>query len=340
MFYIFGGNGFVGRYLANELAGQNKETTVIDLHDSLDSRIDGKVSYIKADIRNLEEMRSILFSEADTVINLAANQYHTKVPKNRHEYFFNTNTVGTKNILTAMTEKGCKKLIQFTTDMTYGKPQYLPVDIKHPQNPFGPYGESKKACEEICRDFRNNSRLSGGGKYLYLPTSNDKWSWQTWNSREVIQTDRYEPSSSDNREWKKPLSDDFRIRLCFCYYGGHRKRCSKQGIQSRIYGKSKYNDTSQSCDKNGSFSFICNSYARKTRKTCFEVFRQHRSYHHVPGTVHDCRRGIHSRYFGDSERFGMESEIQRRGHANPGIQNVQGGKFLTVHLALQFRSVA
>lgn len=163
MFYIFGGNGFVGRYLANELAGQNKETTVIDLHDSLDSRIDGKVSYIKADIRNLEEMRSILFSEADTVINLAANQYHTKVPKNRHEYFFNTNTVGTKNILTAMTEKGCKKLIQFTTDMTYGKPQYLPVDIKHPQNPFGPYGESKKACEEICRDFRNTSLLSGGG---------------------------------------------------------------------------------------------------------------------------------------------------------------------------------
>ena len=30
-------------------------------------------------------------------------------------------------------------------DRTYGKPQYLPVDIKHPQNPFGPYGQSKKA---------------------------------------------------------------------------------------------------------------------------------------------------------------------------------------------------
>ena len=154
MFYILGGNGFVGRYLAIELSKQNKETAVIDLHDALDSRIPENVKYIKADIRNLSELEAIDFAENDILINLAANQYHTKVPKNRHAYFFNTNTVGTKNILTVMEEKGCKKLIQFTTDMTYGKPQYLPVDINHPQNPFGPYGESKKACEDICREFR------------------------------------------------------------------------------------------------------------------------------------------------------------------------------------------
>ena len=160
MFYIFGGNGFVGRYLAIELAKQEKEVTVIDLQDSLDSRIPETVKYLKADIRNLSELHAIPFVENDVVINLAANQYHTKVPRNRHDYFFNTNTVGTKNILTAMSEKGCKKLIQFTTDMTYGKPQYLPVDINHPQNPFGPYGESKKACEELCREFRNST---GGG---------------------------------------------------------------------------------------------------------------------------------------------------------------------------------
>ncbi len=154
MFYIFGGNGFVGRYLAIELARKNKETTIIDLQDTLDSRITDNIKYIKADIRNITDLQAIPFSNNDILINLAANQYHTKVPKNRHDYFFNTNTVGTNNILTVMEEKGCKKLIQFTTDMTYGKPQYLPVDINHPQNPFGPYGESKKACEDICREYR------------------------------------------------------------------------------------------------------------------------------------------------------------------------------------------
>ena len=90
----------------------------------------------------------------DIVINMAANQYHTKVPRNREDYFFSTNYMGTKNVLEVMEEKKCKRYIMFTTDMTYGKPQYLPIDIKHPQVPFGPYGQSKKACEEICREYR------------------------------------------------------------------------------------------------------------------------------------------------------------------------------------------
>lgn len=154
MFYIFGGNGFVGRYLSIELSKQDKNVTVVDIQESLNSIIPKNVKYIKADIRNISEIRKIPFSSIDTVINLAANQYHTKVPKDRHDYFFDTNTAGAKNILTAMKEKACRKLIQFTTDMTYGKPQYLPVDTRHPQNPFGPYGESKKACEQICREFR------------------------------------------------------------------------------------------------------------------------------------------------------------------------------------------
>lgn len=47
-----------------------------------------------------------------------------------------------------MEEKNCMRYLMFTTDMTYGKPQYLPVDIKHPQNPFGPYGQSKKRVKK------------------------------------------------------------------------------------------------------------------------------------------------------------------------------------------------
>ncbi len=89
------------------------------------------------------------------VINLAANQYHTRVPRNAEEYFFSVNTTGTANLLEAVYEKGCRHFLQFTTDMTYGKPKYLPVDTHHPQEPFGPYGASKKAAEEICRKYRD-----------------------------------------------------------------------------------------------------------------------------------------------------------------------------------------
>lgn len=154
MIYIFGGNGFVGRYLANELVRLNQDVAVCDLHDTLDKRISEQVRYLKCDIRIAKDIEAIPFTADDLVINLAANQYHNKVPKNRHDYFFNTNTIGTKNLLETIFLKGVRNYIMFTTDMTYGKPQYLPIDVNHPQNPFGPYGQSKKACEEICRNFR------------------------------------------------------------------------------------------------------------------------------------------------------------------------------------------
>lgn len=154
MIYIFGGNGFVGRYLANALIENDNEVTVLDLHDELEKSISKKVFYIKCDIRELNQIEALPFKADDLIINLAANQYHNKVPKNRHDFFFNINTVGTENILKVALQKGVKQYIMFTTDMTYGKPQYLPVNINHPQNPFGPYGQSKKACEDICREYR------------------------------------------------------------------------------------------------------------------------------------------------------------------------------------------
>jgi dTDP-glucose 4,6-dehydratase len=108
------------------------------------------------DIRDKSQFSRIPIGKGDIVINLAANQYHLKVPrKGRREYFFLTNSSGVGNILEFMEENGVYNFIQVTTDMTYGKPQYLPVDTKHPQQPFGFYGQSKKAAEDICFEYRN-----------------------------------------------------------------------------------------------------------------------------------------------------------------------------------------
>jgi len=153
-YYIFGGNGFVGRYLASELLALNKKVVVCDLHEKLNDSINANCEYYQTDIRKFDNIQKLPVSSEDVVINLAANQYHTKVPRNRKEYFFSVNTVGTENILSVIYEKGCRNFLMFTTDMTYGKPLYLPVNIQHPQNPFGPYGQSKKAAEEICKKYR------------------------------------------------------------------------------------------------------------------------------------------------------------------------------------------
>ena len=150
---IFGGNGFVGQWLIREL---NDVGTPL-----LSCDIDGApgqegVPYMQVDIRDAGQIDQVPISDGDIVINLAANQYHGRVPrKNRTDYFFSVNTIGAENILKAAYGKGCRKVIQFTTDMIYGKPLYLPVDTAHPKNPFGPYGQSKTQLEEVCQHYRS-----------------------------------------------------------------------------------------------------------------------------------------------------------------------------------------
>lgn len=153
-YFIFGGNGFVGGYLANALISRNEQVIVCDLHKTLAANIAQQCDYLQVDIRDVQQLERCPVATDDVVINLAANQYHTKVPRDREKFFFSVNAVGARNILEVFTTKGCSKFLMFTTDMTYGKPQYLPVDTKHPQNPFGPYGQSKKACEQACFEYR------------------------------------------------------------------------------------------------------------------------------------------------------------------------------------------
>lgn len=144
----------MGRYLANALLGRKAQVVVCDLSKSINEDIQADCTYQQVDIRDKVGLKSLGIAKEDIVINLAANQYHTKVPRDRKTYFFATNTEGTRNILSVIYEKGCRNYLMLTTDMTYGKPQYLPVDTKHPQRPFGPYGQSKKECEKICFEYR------------------------------------------------------------------------------------------------------------------------------------------------------------------------------------------
>jgi dTDP-glucose 4,6-dehydratase len=149
---IFGGNGFVGAHLTRRLLEAGEHVIVCDL---VNLGVDTRAAFVSCDVRNPDTFAAIPATARDVVINLAANQYHHKVPrKGRREFFFDTNTKGVRNILEWMSAAGINKMIQFTTDMIYGKPQYLPLDVNHPQEPLGFYGQSKKAAEEICREFR------------------------------------------------------------------------------------------------------------------------------------------------------------------------------------------
>jgi len=142
---IIGGSGFLGQELLRALSGK---AVVLDIAPSIE-KCDG---FIQADITKPIDFT---FASGDIVVQVAANQYHNKVPrKNRQEFFDAVNVEGNRNILAKMQADGANSMVFFSTDMVYGLPQYLPVDTKHPQTPFGFYGKSKIKAESLCREYR------------------------------------------------------------------------------------------------------------------------------------------------------------------------------------------
>lgn len=152
-YIVFGGAGFVGRYLVESLQKQGKDVCVCDLVEPKYEFGGGR--FICVDLTDPQALSAVPFEADDIVIHLAARQYHLAVPREgRDAFFFDVNYKGTENVLHAMEQRGCHKLVYFSTDMTYGKPEFLPVTVDHPQHPFGPYGASKKASEDLCRTYR------------------------------------------------------------------------------------------------------------------------------------------------------------------------------------------
>ncbi len=67
--------------------------------------------------------------------------------------YYRNNVAGTMNLLDAMRSHGVDKIVFSSTAATYGEPEYVPIDEKHPQNPINPYGRTKLMIERMMDDY-------------------------------------------------------------------------------------------------------------------------------------------------------------------------------------------
>lgn len=142
---ITGGSGFVGSRLADALLARGEKVTIFDLYKPAPSA----ATFVPGDIRRYSDIGRLRIGPNDVVYHLAARQFHGPVPRrNRDEWFEEVNTAGTRNLLAAMKQGGARKLIFFSTDMTYGRPTRSPIRDNQVQHPIGPYGASKLAAEQ------------------------------------------------------------------------------------------------------------------------------------------------------------------------------------------------
>jgi UDP-glucose 4-epimerase len=154
---VTGGAGFIGSHLVDKLVDLDYEVTVIDnLQAGRETNLDNvreKINFINGDVSN-EDSFAKLPKNVEIIFHIAANAsvpYSVDNPK----YDFETNALGTFNVLNYARKNDVKKIVYASTAAVYGSPIYTPIDENHPLNPVSPYGASKLAGERLGFAYRN-----------------------------------------------------------------------------------------------------------------------------------------------------------------------------------------
>lgn len=154
-YVITGGAGFIGSHIAEHLAAEGHQVTILDsLRTGFESNLKGlKVQFEKGDIRD-ENLVDELVQGASGIFHLAAL---VSVPESllKIKECIDINTIGTINILeAAKNNPGCKVVLS-TSAANYGDNPILPkVETMLPE-PMTPYAITKLDGEYYLKMYRD-----------------------------------------------------------------------------------------------------------------------------------------------------------------------------------------
>jgi UDP-arabinose 4-epimerase len=150
---VTGGAGYVGSHCAKAFAEAGWRVVTLD---NLSRGWREAVQWgplVEADILDAPALAAA-FAEhkPDLVAHFAALAYVGESVAEPGRYY-RANSVGALNLIEAMREADCRRIIFSSTCATYGPPQRTPIDESHPQAPISPYGWSKLFVERMLADF-------------------------------------------------------------------------------------------------------------------------------------------------------------------------------------------
>lgn len=161
---VTGGAGFVGSHLVDRLLSDGCSHVVVldNLHrgrieNLARKRRDPRLEFIQGDIRDLPTVEAA-FRDAETIYHLAA-QSTVMGAVDDPVYSFETNVVGTFNVLRAARDARVQRLVFASSREVYGDPIELPVEENQPLLAVNAYGASKLSGEAYCRAFRRTFGL-------------------------------------------------------------------------------------------------------------------------------------------------------------------------------------
>jgi len=157
---VTGSEGFIGSHLVEELVASGHQVTAFVQYNSFNSagwldalpkEVQKVVEVIMGDVRDAGSVRAAVRGHARVahLAALIAIPYSYSAP---HSYY-ETNALGTLNVLDACRDFGVERLVHTSTSEVYGSAQYVPIDEKHPLVGQSPYSASKIAADQLAHSY-------------------------------------------------------------------------------------------------------------------------------------------------------------------------------------------
>ena len=157
---VTGSDGFIGSHLVEWLLDKGCQVRAFVYYNSfnswgwLDSLPKEKLNQIDVfagDIRDPNGVRKAMHG-MDMVFHLAAL---IAIPFSYHspDSYVDTNIKGTLNILQAVRDVGCERVLITSTSEVYGTAKYVPIDEDHPFQGQSPYSATKIGADRLAESF-------------------------------------------------------------------------------------------------------------------------------------------------------------------------------------------
>ena len=154
---IYGGAGFIGSHIIEDLIEREFNITVFDKFvSSINNRTDyiNKVEFIEGDFNNKKEIKKSLEGK-NYVVHLVSSTFPADSNVNKL-YDIETNLIATLNLLDECVSNNIKKIIFISSGGTvYGRTNNNPITEEHSTNPLCSYGIVKLAIEKYLELYRH-----------------------------------------------------------------------------------------------------------------------------------------------------------------------------------------
>jgi len=163
-YLISGAAGFIGARTSEMLAREGHSVVGVDnLNDAYDVRMKDfrlrnlqllpSFAFQKLDIANASELAALDGRHFDAIIHLAARA-GVRASVEKPELFYQTNLIGTLNLMELCRRLGVKKFVLASTSSIYGaNPPYPTPETASSSEPLQPYAASKKAAEVLAHAY-------------------------------------------------------------------------------------------------------------------------------------------------------------------------------------------